>query len=306
MGFECCHPAVNLIYFAAVLAGTAAFQHPAFLTVSFLCAFAYSIKRNGRRALVFDLCLLPLIGVFALYYSSYTHFGMTVLRQNMVGNNMTLESLVYGIVLGVAGAGACIWFSCVFSVFTTDKVVYLFGKVSPGLSLFLAILLRMIPRIKKEAERINMAQQGIGRGANQGNLRQRVRNSLRIFSILITWTADSLTAVSESMGSRGSSLRGRRAYSVYRFDNQDRMYVIGMFLCLTLTAMAVLLGQTDMAYDPRIRWTKANPLFCIGYAVLCLMPLALELWTEYRFRKAREQIQGSCRPHITYSNYQSD
>lgn len=290
MGFERCHPAVNLIYFAAVLVGMLTFQHPVFLTVSFLCAFAYSIKRSGSKALIFNLCLLPLIAAFALYYSSYTHFGITVLQQNVIGNNMTLESLVYGTVLGVVGAGICIWFSCVFSVFTTDKVVYLFGKVSPRLSLFLAILLRMVPRIKKEAKRINMAQQGIGRGANQGNLWQRFRNGLRIFSMLITWTIDSLTIASESMRSRGSSLRGRKAFSIYRFDNRDRAYVIGMFLCLTLTMMAVLLRQTDMAYDPRIIWTKVNPLFCVGYAVLCLMPLGLEVWTEYRFKKTREQV----------------
>jgi len=290
MGFERCHPAVNLIYFAAVLVGMITFQHPIFLVISFLCGFAYSIKRNGRKALLFNLCLLPLVAAFALYYSSYTHFGMTVLRKNMVGNNMTLESLVYGMVLGVTGAGVCIWFSCVFSVFTTDKVVYLFGKASPRLSLFLAILLRMIPRIKKEAGRINTAQQGIGRGANQGNLWQRLCNSLRIFSMLITWTIDSLTAASESMQSRGSSLRGRKAFSIYRFDNRDRAYVIGLFLCLTLTMMAVLLGQTDMVYNSRIIWTKVNLVFCVGYAVLCLMPLGLELWTEYRFLKSRNQI----------------
>ena len=290
MGFERCHPAVNLIYFAAVLVGTITFRHPAFLAASFLCAFAYSIKRGGGKVLIFDLCLLPLVGAFALYYSSYTHFGMTVLSQNMVGNNMTLESLVYGIVLGVTGAGVCMWFSCVFSVFTTDKVVYLFGKVSPRLSLFLAISLRMIPRIKKEAKRINMAQQGIGRGANQGNLWQRIRNSLRIFSMLITWTIDSLTIASESMGSRGSTLRGRKAFSIYRFDNRDRLIVIGLFLCLTLSMMAVLLGQTDMVYDPKILWTKVNPLFSISYVGLCLMPLGLELWTEYRFEKARKQV----------------
>ena len=282
MGFERCHPAVNLIFFAAVLVGTITFQHPVFLAVSFLCAFAYSIKRNGWKALVFDICLLPLIAAFALYYSSYTHFGMTVLRQNMVGNNMTLESLVYGAVLGVIGADVCMWFSCVFSVFTTDKVVYLFGKVSPRLSLFLAIALRMIPRIKKEAKRINMAQQGIGRGVNQGNLWQRFRNSLRIFSMLITWTIDSLTIASESMRSRGSSLRGRTAFSIYRFDNRDRLFVIGLFLCLTLTMMPMLLGQTDMVYDPKIIW--------IGYGILCLMPLGLELWTEYHFQKARRLI----------------
>ena len=290
MGFERCHPAVNLIYFAAVLVGMITFQHPVFLVISFLCAYAYSVKRNGWKAVVFNLCLLPFVVAFALYYSSYTHFGMTVLRQNFVGNNMTQESLVYGFVLGVTGAGVCIWFSCVFSVFTTDKVVYLFGKVSPRLSLFLAILLRMIPRIKKEAKRINMAQQGIGRGANQGNLWQRLRNSLRIFSMLITWTIDSLTIAAESMRSRGSSLRRRKAFSIYRFDNRDRLFVIGLFLCLTLTMMAVLLGQTDMVYDPKIIWTHVSPLFCVGYGVLCLMPLGLELWTEYRFQKARRSI----------------
>ena len=290
MGFERCHPAVNLIYFAAVLTGTVTFQHPAFLMISFLCAFAYSVKRNGWKAWMFNLCLLPLVAAFALYYSSYTHFGMTVLRQNMVGNNMTLESLVYGVVLGVIGAGVCMWFSSVFSVFTTDKVVYLFGKVSPRFSLFLAIALRMIPRIQKEAKRINMAQQGIGRGANQGNLWQRFRNSLRIFSMLITWTIDSLTIASESMRSRGSNLRGRKAFSIYRFDNRDRLFVIGLFLCLTLTMMAILLGQTDMVYDPEIIWTQVNPLFCIGYGILCLMPLGLELWTEYSFQKARRMV----------------
>lgn len=290
MGFERCHPAVNLIYFVAVVASMITFQHPVFLVISFLCAFAYSVKRNGWKAVVFNLCLLPFVVAFALYYSSYTHFGMTVLHQNRVGNNMTLESLVYGAVLGVIGAGICMWFSCVFSVFTTDKVVYLFGKVSPRLSLFLAIALRMIPRIKKEAKRINMAQQGIGRGANQGNLWQRFRNSLRIVSMLITWTIDSLTIASESMHSRGSSLRGRKAFSIYRFDNRDRLFVIGLFLCLTLTMMAMLLGQTDMVYDPKIIWTQVNPLFCIGYVVLCLMPLGLELWTEYRFQKARRLI----------------
>jgi energy-coupling factor transport system permease protein len=239
---------------------------------------------------MFNLCLLPLIAAFALYYSSYTHFGMTVLHQNFVGNNMTLESLVYGIVLGVCVAGVCIWFSCVYSVFTTDKVVYLFGKVSPRLSLFLAILLRMVPRIKKEAKRINMAQQGIGKGVNQGSFFARLHNGIRIFSMLITWTIDSLTIASESMRSRGSNLRGRKAFSIYRFDNRDRIFVIGLFLCLTLTMMAVLLGQTDMVYDPKIIWTNVSPILCIGYAVLCLMPLGLEIWTEYRFQKARESL----------------
>ena len=293
MGFERCHPAVNFIYFAVVIAGMILFRHPVFLLISFGCAFVYSIKRNGTKALIFNVALLPLAAAFALYYSSYTHFGVTVLGKNLVGNNMTLESLVYGGVLGITTAAVCIWFSCVHSVFTTDKVVYLFGKVSPRLSLFLAILLRMVPRIKREAKRINTAQRGIGRGANQGNILRRLRNCIRIFSMLINWTIETLTTASESMRSRGSSLRGRKPFSVYRFDNRDRAYVIALFSCLTVTLMATMLKQTDFIYDPRLMMPTVNSLsyvFYIGYAVLCLMPLMLELWTEYRFQKARRSL----------------
>ena len=252
MGFEKSHPAVNFIFFFAVIAGTILFQHPVFLLISFACAYLYSVKRNGWKAVAFNSLLLLLAAAFALYYSSYNHFGITVLQQNMIGNNITLESLVYGFVLGITVAGVLIWFSCVFSIFTTDKVVYLFGKLSPRLSLFLAILLRMVPRIKKEAKRINTAQRGIGRGVNQGNLFRRIHNGIRIFSMLITWTIDSLTVASESMRSRGSSLRGRTAFSIYRFDNRDRAFVVSLFLCLTVTLMAMILKQTNALYDPRI------------------------------------------------------
>ena len=138
-----------------------------------------------------------------------------------------------------------------------------------------------------------MAQKGIGMGVGQGSVFQRIKNAVRIFFMLITWTIDSLITASDSMRSRGSSLRGRTAFSIYRFDNRDRLFVIALFTCLTVTLMAIILGMTDMTYDPRLIWKPINPLtilFYAGYTVLCLMPLGLELWTEYQFKKARENI----------------
>lgn len=293
MGFENSHPAVNLIYFIIVIFGMISFQHPVFLLISFICACAYSIKRNGNKAIIFNLVLLPLIVIFAFYYSSYTHFGVTVLEQNFIGNNITVESFVYGLVLGIIVAGVMIWFSCIYSVFSSDKVVYLFGRLSPRISLFLSVLLRFVPRIQKEARKINIAQQGIGRGINQGNVFERMRNAIRVFSMLITWAIESLTLASESMQSRGSLLRGRKAFSIYRFDNRDRAYVICMFFCITLISIGMMLNQTDVVYDPRIIMTPITSmsyLFYSGYAVFCLMPLALEIWTEYCFHKSRKKI----------------
>ena len=293
MGFEQCHPAVNLIYFVAVIAGTVWFDHPVFLLISFGCAFAYSVKRNGWRAVAFNLCLIPLIVAYGLYYSSYNHFGVTSLRQNFIGNQMTLESLVYGLVIGCILAGVVMWMSCVYAVFSSDKVVYLFGRVSPKLSLFLSILLRLIPRIKTEAKRIHTAQRGIGRGIGQGSFPERMRNAMRVVSMLITWTIESLVTASESMQSRGSTLRGRTAFSIYRFDNRDRGYVIGLFACLTVTMMGILLNQTQMRYNPKIVMNPVTPMswvFFAGYCALCLMPLGLDVYTEWSFRRARRHI----------------
>lgn len=291
MGFEACHPAVNLIYFAAVIFGTVTFRHPIFLAISMACAVAYSLKRNHLRSLIFDAILLIFVAAFTVYYATFHHFGVTNLGRLFTGNRVTLESIVYGAVIGVCVAGVAIWFTCVLNVFSSDKVVYLFGRVSPRLSLFLSVALRLTPRVVGEAKRINRARRGIGRGCGQGNPLRRVRNAIAVFSALITWTLETTATSSDAMRCRGSSLRGRTAFSIYRFDHRDRAYVIGVFFCLTLTLMALLLGQVDMQYDPRLVFPKITVmsyLFFGGYAALCLMPLGLELWTEHRFRAARK------------------
>ena len=104
--------------------------------------------------------------------------------------------------------------------------------------------------------------------------------------MLITWMISALALESDSMRSCGSLLRGRTAFSIYRFDNRDRAFVIALFGCITLTA----LGASKMWYNPRIIWRPLNGIgvvTAIGYLTFCLMPLGLELWTEYRFNKAK-------------------
>lgn len=293
MGFEQFHPTVSLIFFSAVIAGALLFQHPVYLAVALVCAFVYSLWRCGRRGLWLRLLFLPMAVVFAFWYSGYTHFGVTVLRQNFVGNNMTLEALVYGLVLGLSAAAVCLWLACLYSVFTTDKMVYLFGRVSPRLSLFLAIALRMLPRIGQQARRIHTAQCGIGRGLRQGSLFRRLKNALRILSMLITWTIESLMSASAAMRCRGSALRGRTAYSIYRFDNRDRAFVIGMFFCITLCMMAMLLGRATAVYDPRILLPECDGmslLFYFAYGAFCLMPFVMEVWTVWRYKTAAEKV----------------
>ena len=114
---------------------------------------------------------------------------------------------------------------------------------------------------------------------------------LLLYQTLITWMISALALESDSMRSRSSLLRGRTAFSIYRFDNRDRAFVIGLFACITLTVMGVILGASKMWYNPRIIWRPLNGIgivTAIGYLALCFMPLGLELWTEYLFSVARK------------------
>ena len=290
MRFDSYHPVINLIYFVAAIVCTIWFHHPVFLGISYICAFVYSVKLNGKRALIFNLCLIPLIFVYAAWYSYYNHFGITNLRQNFIGNHITLEAVVYGVVRGVTVAAVVMFFSCVFAVVSSDKVVYLFGRISPRLSLFLSIILRSVPRIRERAGKIEISREGIGKGVRQGNIFQRFLHGLSLVSIVITWTLEDFVESTVSMKSRGYSLRGRTAFSIYRFDNRDRSFVVMIFLCLTFVAAAIMLDQTEICYDQEIIMnpvTAMSFVFYGAYSVLLLLPVGLQIVGEMRYRKRK-------------------
>ena len=100
----------------------------------------------------------------------------------------------------------------------------------------------------------------MGKGVHQGSIWQRMKNRVRELSILITWMLESFIESGFSMKSRGCGLRGRTAYSIYRFDNRDRSLVVVLVACLGGLAAALMLDQTRVYYDPEIIWNRVT--FC--------------------------------------------
>ena len=286
MRFDSYHPVINFIYFTVALSCAVQFDHPVFLVISYLAAFFYSIKLNGVRSFIFNLCLIPFIAAYAIYYSYYNHFGVTALRTNFIGNQITLEALTVGLVRGVMAASVLMIFSCIFTVVSADKIVYLFGRISPKLSLYLSILLRFVPRVKQRAVKTELSRRGIGKGCFQGNLVRRLKNCGSLISILVTWTLEDFMESAQSMKCRGYSLRGGTAFSIYRFDNRDRGLVLVMSLCITLMMAAEAFDQTGILYDPEIVMNRITPLSCVfyaAYALFLLLPMFLQIAEEKRY-----------------------
>lgn len=87
---------------------------------------------------------------------------------------------------------------------------------------------------------------------------------LLLYQTLITWMISALALESDSMRSRSSLLRGRTAFSIYRFDNRDRAFVIALFNCITLTAinsfewLVLIIGNCWKRYLQYSYYTQEN------------------------------------------------
>ena len=118
-----------------------------------------------------------------------------------------------------------------------------------------------------------------------------MHNTLRRGSILLTWLTEGIVTTSDSMRCRGCSLRGRTAYSLYRFDGRDRAFVIELCALMSVLLMAVLLDQTMIRFKPQVVMMPITPmsfLFYMAWTALCLLPPALEIIGAYRFRQLQQ------------------
>ncbi len=289
--FSSYHPAVNFLYFGLVLFFTMCFLHPACLLLSLAAALRYAVCLNGRRAVRRSLrYLLPAALLAALINPAFNHQGTTILTYLPSGNPLTLESIVYGLAAAALLSAVVTWFSCYTAVMTSDKFVYLFGRVIPALSLVLSMALRFVPRFQVQARAVSQAQRCVGRDVSDGSLLQRLRNGVTILSILLTWCLENALETADSMKSRGYGLPGRTAFSIYRLDDRDQaaLWWLGALGGYILSMWGA--GGFACRYFPTFRlaprdgWSLSGLL---AFGLLCLTPVIIDRredrqWTRLR------------------------
>ncbi len=289
--FSSYHPIVNFVYFGLVLTFSMVFIHPVLLATSLSCAFAYSVYLNGRKAARFMLLyMLPMMLVTALLNPAFNHQGGTILTYLSSGNPLTLESVVYGVAAATMLAAVACWFSCYNAVMTSDKFVYLFGRIIPAMSLVLSMTLRFVPKFKAQIKAVSDARKSLGRGNSNVGTFRRIRNALSILSILVTWSLENAIETADSMKSRGYGLKGRTAFSIYRFDRRDRTALAFLFLFGAYIVAGSCLKATYWRYFPTIKGNELNAysfsVFVIYFA-LCITPIIINVkenrkWTHLK------------------------
>ncbi|MDR0405399.1 MAG: energy-coupling factor transporter transmembrane protein EcfT [Clostridiales bacterium] len=292
--FSSYHPAVNMLYFALVLCFSMFFLHPVCLGISLVCASVYALYLNGKKALKFGVIyLLPMMLITVLLNPVYNHEGSTVLTYFPDGNPLTLESIWYGIAAAITMGSVIAWFSCYNEVMTSDKFVYLFGRVIPALSLILSMSLRMVPRFTARLRVIAEAQRCVGRDVSRGGLLTRARHGIRILSVMVTWALENAVETADSMKSRGYGLKGRTAFSIYHIDRRDWYALSYLAVCGALILGGAAVGGLYFRYFPTVKGVGSGALSVSLYAVyaaLCVMPVIINLREDLKWRVIRSKI----------------
>lgn len=288
--FAQCHPAINFFYFMTVILVSMFISHPILLGISFLGAFSYAVYLKGAgNVFKFNLLFtLPAMIIVAFINPAFNHYGVTTLFYLKTGP-VTLEATVYGVVLSSMLFIAILWFTCYNEVMTTDKFVYLFGRIIPALSLILSMVFRFVPRFGAQLKVIRNGQKAVGRDMSNGNLLQKIKYGIKILSILVTWALENAIETSDSMRARGYGLKGRTAFSIFRFDNRDKLIMAVLLGLMGICGAGFAHGAAFAQYNPIIKMggipLKGFNLICdLSWALFCFFPAALNLYENRKFK----------------------
>ena len=284
------HPLTGLAYFLAVLGFSTVLMHPAALLISLMCGLSYSVMLGGKGAIKFNIVyMLPLVLVTALINPAFNHEGMTILAYLPSGNPLTLESIVYGIASAIMLWSVVCHFSCFNKLMTSDKLMYLFGKITPALSLILSMVLRFVPKFKAQLKAVNAAQGYIGRAVSQGSVLQRAKNAVRLMSLMLTLSAEGAIETADSMKSRGYGLPKRTAYSNFRLSARDVKALLYIVLLSAYILAGSLRGGLYFKYFPIVGGSLDISVI-IAYLLLFMCPIIIEVWEAAKWKKLKSKI----------------
>ena len=291
--FSKMHPITNIVFFSAVIIFSMFYMHPVCLTISLLCAFANAVAVSGKIAAFFGLkFLLPTALMLIIINPLFNHRGKTIICYLPWDNPLTLESIIYGFATAALVCAVALWFHTFNKVMTSDKLIYLFGRIAPALGLVLSMALRFIPRFTAQFKLTKQCQKQITY-CGKKSLIGRIKAIARVFSIMVSWSMENAMDTSDSMKGRGYGLKGRSAYSRFRFTRDDAVVLAIMLSGVIGLIMLIIFGGVKYRYFPSFKGNFSDApsvLFYCIYAVLCLMPIAVNGREGLRWKRLRSRI----------------
>ena len=273
--FKMHHPVVIFTFYLFAIGICMFTMSPYFIASAYAAAGLFSVLLTGRRAIRYNLTVTAWTVVLMTTINAlFTHNGSTPLFY--AGRNaVTREAIIFGLAASFVLVTVIIWFTTFNIIITTEKVLFLFGRVSPVLGLTLSMALRFFPLLRKRFEQIRAGQKCLGRDARTKGISARLHLYGKELSILLSWSLEASLETSDSMSARGYGLSGRTNYHLFRFAGRDAILLILICLLGLMTIVGLIAAPETVSFYPVYRPAKpVGPLLAalLSYTALLLIP----------------------------------
>ncbi len=292
--FENRHPLTQFVYFMMVFGISVFVMHPVITGTAFVSAVILGVVIDRKRFLKMLFCLyIPAVIIGIMINPLFSHEGITILWYFPDGNPLTLESIIYGIMSGIMIGSIFALFFSFNKIMTSDRIMYLTGCVFPHISLIIAMALRFIPEFKHHLSEVLNAQKCIGKGVNEKNVFNKVKNACAIAQIMATWAFESSVERSDAMRARGYGLRRRSRYVPFQMTKWDIILMIFMLITGSIVIYSLISGGVYVWYYPYFKINEAGGYAYIVYflyAAMCMLPVFDILLEEAVWKSLRSKI----------------
>ncbi len=269
-GIDKLHPLVSLVYFIMVIGLLVSSFNPIMGAIGLVSAIVAMLCRGSRKNAKMTLYLFVPVALFLLVIQPlFSHNGETPL---FYVNDMavTLETVVFGVAALFLLLGAAAWFLLMGDIFTEEKLMYLFGKITPRLALLFSMSLRLLAQLRERFEQIVQARVFLGAE------KRGIRETGTRLATLAEWSLETSVETAQSMEARGYGKRRRTSFHMFRFRKCDGI-VLGSLTVIGIFCFAAMIkGTVSVSFFPGLKLravtepSAAQLVLYTVYAFLCV------------------------------------
>ncbi|MDD5796539.1 MAG: energy-coupling factor transporter transmembrane component T [Oscillospiraceae bacterium] len=280
------YPAVLMIYFLSVFSVSMFIQNPVYLILSIIGAVLFLCTLQGvLKTLKSFIKFIPFLVLITFINPLFSHNGATPLFF-INDNPFTLEALIYGCILALMIICVILWFKSFNLIFDSEKLLFLFGKISPKISLVFSMALHFIPNFFRYFKEVL----SVFKTSKQ---KSKIRLYIACFSSVITHSLESSVDTADSMSARGYSSGKPTVFSRFRFKKDDLFLLVLTVILIILTYIPIALKSTIVFFYPKVIFSPLSVFGMLSYwafGLLCILPAIYEIKEDIKWKYSISKI----------------
>jgi energy-coupling factor transport system permease protein len=266
-----------LIIFALII------KNPVYLgllLIANVCFIIYQGNFNEIKRSIKGYIIIAL--TIAIINPLVSHKGSTILFY-MFNNPLTLEACIYGIISGLALLNIFIIFISLNTIFSYQKLLYLFSKIAPTFTIIIIMTLRFIPLMRYRLREIIDIQKIREEKNNKKNIMQKIKDKVKILDTLIVVSLEDAMNTADSMSARGFGVAKRTSYIKYSYSLKDLLLSVMMFLSIILIIFGYLNDFSLYNIYPTVQKINIDIYNLIIFIVHVAFPFILSDERNYNY-----------------------